>query len=101
MALRPIAQRLCAAAACLLCVAAAPDPSFVPVFNEDFPDPFVLLHASEFIAYSTNNGPNVPIAISRDLIHWSFATVVRIRGLLMRRRRREFATASASHCGCS
>ena len=73
MAWRAVFKRVSVAAAALLCVAAA-DPSFVPVFNEDFADPFVLLHGSEFIAYSTNNGPNVPIATSRDLIHWSFAT---------------------------
>ena len=35
-----------------------------------FPDAFVLPHGSRFIAYSTNNGPNVPIAISTDLVHW-------------------------------
>ena len=45
---------------------AAADPSFVPVFREDFPDAFVLLHGSEFIAYATNNGPNVPMARSTE-----------------------------------
>jgi beta-xylosidase len=62
------------AAAALLCAAAASpnDPSFVPVFTEDFPDAFVLPHGSQFIAYSTNNGPNVPMATSADLVHWSF-----------------------------
>jgi len=49
------------------------DPSFVPVFPENFPDPFVLPHGTDFIAYSTNDGPNVPVAVSRDLVHWSFA----------------------------
>jgi beta-xylosidase len=53
---------------------AASDPSFVPVFQEDFPDAFILRHGQEFIAYATNNGPNVPMATSRDLIHWSFVT---------------------------
>jgi beta-xylosidase len=52
---------------------AAADPAFVPVFKENFPDPFVLQHGGQFIAYSTNDGPNVPIAISSDLVHWSFA----------------------------
>jgi beta-xylosidase len=66
-------------AAGLLCVAAsAPEPlthdAFVPVFKEDFADPFVLLHNGGFIAYSTNNGPNVPVAQSTDLTHWSFVT---------------------------
>jgi len=73
VARRAIVQRLAAAAGAVLCTAAAPDSSFVPVFTENFPDPFVLLHGSQFIAYSTNDGPNVPVAISSDLIHWSFA----------------------------
>jgi beta-xylosidase len=61
-------------AVALLCVAAAPaGPSFVPVFKEDFPDAFVISHGNEFIAYATNNGPNVPVATSRDLVNWSFA----------------------------
>jgi beta-xylosidase len=51
---------------------AASDPSFVPVFRENFPDAFVLLQGGRFIAYSTNDGPNVPVAISKDLVHWSF-----------------------------
>jgi len=64
---------LALAAACLGSPApAASDPSFVPVFRENFPDSFVLLHGSEFIAYATNNGPNVPMAISKDLVHWAF-----------------------------
>ena len=59
----------------VLCVAAAPgDPSFVPAFKENFPDPFVLLSGSRFIAYSTNDGPNVPMATSTDLAHWTFVT---------------------------
>ena len=49
-------------------------PSFVPVLRQNFPDAFVLPHGSEFIAYSTNDGPNVPVAVSRDLVHWSIAT---------------------------
>ncbi|MFL6720259.1 MAG: glycoside hydrolase family 43 protein [Sphingomonas sp.] len=52
--------------------AAAAEPSFVPVFRENFPDPFVLRHGADFIAYSTNDGPNVPVATSRDLVHWNF-----------------------------
>ena len=73
MALRAIVQRLAIAAASMLCVAAAAEPSFVPVFTQNFPDAFVLPHGSEFIAYSTNDGPNVPVAISRDLVYWTFA----------------------------
>lgn len=52
--------------------AAASDPSFVPVFRQDFPDAFVLRHGAQFIAYATNNGPNVPMATSTDLVHWQF-----------------------------
>jgi beta-xylosidase len=75
VAFRAILQRLGIAAAALLCTAASSTASFVPVFTENFPDPFVLPHGAEFIAYSTNDGPNVPVATSRDLVHWSFAMV--------------------------
>jgi beta-xylosidase len=44
------------------------------VLQANFPDPFVLLHGAQFVAYSTNDGPNVPVATSRDLVHWQFAT---------------------------
>lgn len=54
--------------------AAAADPAFVPVFRENFPDAFVLPHGAQFIAYSTNDGPNVPMATSSDLVHWTFVT---------------------------
>jgi beta-xylosidase len=58
----------------LLCAAApAPAaPAFVPVFQQNFPDAFVLPQGGRFIAYSTNDGPNVPIAMSTDLVHWTF-----------------------------
>ena len=73
MALRAFIGRIFAAAAALACAAASPtDPSFVPVFKENFPDAFVFPNGSQFIAYSTNDGPNVPMAISNDLVHWSF-----------------------------
>lgn len=52
--------------------AAPADPSFVPVFRENFPDAFILTHGTQFIAYATNDGPNVPMATSSDLVHWSF-----------------------------
>lgn len=74
MAVRATLQRLFLAAAAVLCTAAAREPSFVPVFTENFPDAFVLPHGAEFIAYSTNDGPNVPVATSPDLVRWSFAT---------------------------
>jgi len=73
VALRAFIGRISLAAAALLCVASAPDPQFVPVFSQNFPDAFVLPHGSQFIAYSTNDGPNVPMAISNDLVHWRFA----------------------------
>lgn len=53
---------------------AAPAASFVPVFEQNFPDPFVLPTANGFIAYSTNDGPNLPMATSTDLVHWRFVT---------------------------
>ncbi|WP_294171933.1 glycoside hydrolase family 43 protein [uncultured Sphingomonas sp.] len=63
-----------AAAALSLTAAAAPSaqgPLFVPVFAENFPDPFVLpLANGEFLAYSTNDVQNVPMASSRDLVNW-------------------------------
>lgn len=74
MVIRSLFKSIAAAAAALLCVAASPEPSFVPVFTQNFPDAFVLPHGSEFIAYSTNDGPNVPVAFSKDLVHWSFAS---------------------------
>ena len=73
MAFRAMIGRIAVAAAAMLSVAAAADPSFVPVFKQDFPDAFVLPHGSQFIAYSTNNGSNVPVAVSNDLVHWAYA----------------------------
>lgn len=75
MALSAFVKRILAAAGMLSLAAASPQgPAFAPVFKENFPDPFVLLHGSEFIAYSTNDGPNVPMATSTDLVHWTFVT---------------------------
>ncbi len=71
MAFRALGKIVAALSLCASGMAAA-DPSFVPVFREDFPDAFVLLHNGRFIAYATNNGPNVPMATSTDLVHWSF-----------------------------
>lgn len=69
-------RRTVLAAGALLCIAASAtdEPSFVPVFEANFADAFVLPSGSRFIAYSTNDGPNVPVATSTDLVHWSFAT---------------------------
>lgn len=55
--------------------AASAEPLFVPVLNRDFPDPFVLRHGDELLAFSTNSaGINLPIASSRDLISWTTLT---------------------------
>jgi beta-xylosidase len=55
----------------LTAVPAAAEPSFVPVYTENFPDPHVVLHNGEFIAYATNSGINLPMLSSKDLVHWS------------------------------
>ncbi len=51
--------------------AAAAEPSFEPVYRTNFPDPFVMLDQGEFIAYATNDGINLPMATSKDLVSWS------------------------------
>jgi beta-xylosidase len=62
------------AAGLALSAAALAEPSFVPVLRTNFPDAFVLAHGSEFIAYSTNDGANVPVAVSRNLKTWTVLT---------------------------
>jgi beta-xylosidase len=54
-----------------LAAAVAAEPSFVPVLKTNFPDAFVLQHGGEFLAYSTNDGANVPVAMSRNLTDWT------------------------------
>lgn len=66
--------RFLAAATLISAASATPaiaEPSFVPVYQDNFPDPFIALHNGEFIAYSTNDGPNLPMLTSRDLVHWT------------------------------
>src|SRR4029453_18366253 len=63
--------RLAAAASLALAGSALAAPSFVPVYLANFPDPFVLLAGSEFLAYATNDGINLPMASSRALVHWA------------------------------
>ena len=46
------------------------EPSFVPVHRDNFPDPHVVLHEGEFIAYATNAGVNLPMLTSRNLVDW-------------------------------
>jgi beta-xylosidase len=53
-------------------LSAAAEPSFVPVFRDNFPDPQIVVHQGEFIAYATNAGINLPMLSSRDLVHWSW-----------------------------
>jgi beta-xylosidase len=71
----PSTLRRCLAVALagtLSATAPAAEPLFVPVFQQDFADPFVMAHGGEFIAYATNRGINLPMATSRDLVHWDF-----------------------------
>jgi beta-xylosidase len=74
--MRSFHRLLLAATAAFAAIGAEPltHDAFVPVFRENFPDAFVLPSGSEFIAYATNNGTNVPIAVSADLVSWHFAT---------------------------
>lgn len=62
----------------LTILAAAPtgaaEPSFVPVFRDNFPDPHIVEHQGEFVAYSTNAGINLPMLSSRDLVRWTWVT---------------------------
>src|SRR5687768_17413982 len=51
--------------------AVAAEPSFVPVFRDNFPDPHIVEHQGEFVAYATNAGINLPILTSRDLVRWT------------------------------
>jgi beta-xylosidase len=42
-----------------------------PVYDRDFPDPFVLHVGKTYYAYATNgNGANIQTATSSDLVHW-------------------------------
>lgn len=67
---RSLVRAFALAAASWSFVAAA-EPSFVPVYKDNFPDPAIVLHNGEFVAYSTNDGPNLPMLTSRDLVNWS------------------------------
>ncbi|MFL5358222.1 glycoside hydrolase family 43 protein [Archangium sp.] len=53
----------------------APSPSasvaYPPVLRADFPDPFILEHEGQYLAYATNTGgANVQMASSTDLSSW-------------------------------
>ena len=73
MAFRGFLKAMAIGAGLLFAGMASAEPAFVPVFKENFPDAFVLAQGDQFIAYSTNDGPNVPVATSTDLVHWTFA----------------------------
>src|SRR5688500_2341041 len=50
------------------------EPPFVPVYRTNFPDPFILPHGSEFLAYATNaegGRANVQMARSTNLTDWA------------------------------
>ncbi|WP_300973872.1 glycoside hydrolase family 43 protein [Sphingomonas sp. LHG3406-1] len=52
--------------------ASAAEPVFEPVLRENFPDAFVMPEGNgSFIAYATNDGQNVPMAVSSDLVNWT------------------------------
>lgn len=75
MPMRALLKPILIVTAALLTTAAADDPTpdaFVPVLKENFPDAFVLLDGARFVAYATNEGRNVPVATSTDLVTWTF-----------------------------
>ena len=70
----PVNSRVFRCAATLLAglsAAAVAQPSFVPVYKHNFPDPHVVVAGNQFIAYATNDGINLPMLMSRDLINWT------------------------------
>ncbi len=51
----------------------ATEPRFAPVYETNFPDPFILPHDGRFLAYATNAErlqANVQMAVSQDLVNW-------------------------------
>ncbi|GAA4011674.1 glycoside hydrolase family 43 protein [Sphingomonas swuensis] len=62
---------LLATSVALPSLALAKDPLFEPVLRENFPDAFVMQEApGRYIAYATNSGENLPMAVSSDLVSW-------------------------------
>ncbi len=47
------------------------EPLLVPAYEDNFPDAFVLGHEGDYIAYATNDGINLPMLSSRDLVRWT------------------------------
>jgi beta-xylosidase len=73
---RAVALLTIAVAATLAPVARAAPPAAYrnPVFDRDFPDPFVLPAAGAYWAYATNNGWNVQTLRSVDGVTWAPVT---------------------------
>jgi len=71
MQVMPGIRRLAAIVLAGFSAAALAEPSFVPVYKDNFPDPFVVANGGEFIAYATNDGINLPMLVSRDLVTWT------------------------------
>ena len=73
-----VAMTACVSATCASPSAGAQQgaPASIPttatlVYNEDFPDPSILVVGHTYFAYSTNSdGENVPLIESNDLLHW-------------------------------
>lgn len=75
---RLLSTLLLSAAACASACAAKstpkPPPSFVPVYETNFPDPFVMQAGGRYLAYATNAErfqANVQMAVSNDLVRWA------------------------------
>jgi beta-xylosidase len=81
LALRPsdvgvFVRKLLLALAAALTFAGASQaaPPFVPVYETNFPDPFIVPHNGQFLAYATNaegGQANVQMAVSTNLIDWA------------------------------
>ena len=54
--------------------AAATGPGFLPAYETNFPDPFIVPHGGRYLAYATNAenfAANVQMAVSEDLVGWA------------------------------
>lgn len=73
--MRHLLLALLALPACVPTSASDAEPPFVPVFETNFPDPYILPHDGGFLAYATNaegGASNVQMARSSDLVEWDF-----------------------------
>jgi beta-xylosidase len=71
MSIKKPLRLLAGALLATLASTALAEPSFVPVHRDNFPDPHIVEHQGEFIAYATNSGINLPMLTSRDLVQWT------------------------------